>query len=794
MLKNHIKIAWRNLTSNTLFSSINILGLSLGLAVTVLLYLFITHERSFDTMYSQKDQIYRVILDTKMSGDNEVYTTAPAALAPAIKTDAANVNTVARIYKHSFGEVASIEALNETYLEHNLFWADPSLLTIFDVEFVNGQASTSLIRPNTIIISQKAAATYFGSTDPIGKIIKLDNAKNLEVTGVYKDFPSNSTLDCNMIASFTGSNFDKNPSWGNVSFETFCVLNQGSTQASTEAQIRQILDKNVEKDDQWYSLSLQSLRDIHLYSASYQNSIHAHTGDIKEIRNLSLLAILILAIACVNYMNLITARSQKRAKDVGVNKTLGASKRNLLNRFYIETGVITLISLAVGLLIAILCLPLFNMLTGQNLALDLLFSAEFFVGLTIIWVVTTLISGSYPAFYLSGFSPKSILNPSFKRGKHISMVRKGLVVLQFAASIVLIVSVLVIYKQMNFIKTKKLGYEPEQVLAISTSGIPNDSKVEALMASYNTLTDVKSTAWVQGYPGMTVSGRSLFRDDQDEEGLNIQTNHAEGAIAETLQLKLLAGKMPAKRIEGDTLVEVVINKITLDYLGFTPEEALGKKVNMYLGNNASIVGVIDNFNFASLHEPIKAYAFHNNPSESKSYVLVRYNNSSTADIIAQLKNTFNTVEPTAIFDYTFLTDNVAKLYVKEEKTASVNVLFCGLAIFIACLGLFALAAFTTEQRTKEIGVRKVLGASTASITSMLSKDFVKLILIAIVIAFPLAYWFMNDWLTGFAYRINIGWTTYFIAGISALIIALITISYQSLKAALMDPAKSLRSD
>lgn len=796
MFRNHIKLAWRNLKTNSMFSVINILGLSLGLAITILLFLFITYERSYDTNYVNKDAIYRTLVKTDESYDNQVYCTSPAALAPALKADIPEVKYAARMLKHGFGETAFIKIEESNFLEKELYWCDPELFSIFGIPFLKGNSSTALNRPNTVTLSQSTAKKYFGDTNPIGKIITVDNNKELEVTGVFEDFPSNSTLHCNAIASFSSSWAAKNPSWSNSSFETYIQLNDNASVASVELQMQAVLDKNVDKEGQWFSLGLQPLSEVHLYSADYSNSYSNRIGDINEIQNLSFLALLILIIACINYMNLMTARSQKRAKDVGINKTLGATSKSLVFRFYAETGLITLIALVIGVLMAFAAVPIFNLITEQQLNVSLLLSVELFIGLLVFWVVTTLFAGSYPAFYLSGSSAKAILNPEFKRSGGIINIRKGLVVLQFAASVVLIVGVIVIYQQLQFMQSKKLGYDPENTVAISTMGIREKEKATTLVHEFKSLSNVSETALAQGFPGVSVSGRMIFKSSNDENGMQLKTNRVDAEAIGLLQLKFLSGKsLPSIKQEGDTLIDVVLNKKAIGYLGYTPEEAIGKKVLIGgFRGNAAIIGVVDDFNFESLHQSIGGYAFHNAKTESKSFALVRFSSTSLSNIIDQLESKFKSVAPDSAFEYVFLDKSMEHLYAQERKAATMGLIFCVLAIFVACLGLFGLAAFTAEQRKKEIGVRKVLGASVMNITQMLSKDFVKLVMIALVIGFPIAYWLMNDWLQKFAYRINIGWETFLIAGVSALLIALFTVSFQSIRAALMNPVKSLRTE
>lgn len=795
MFKNYLKIAWRNLKTDRMFSVLNILGLSIGLTIAILLFAFITFELGFDQHYTNKGRIYRVLVNTKGElFDNEVWCRAPAALAPALENDAPDIAQAARMLHHNFGKSAFVNVGNVNFSESRFFWCDPELFSIFELELLTGNAQTGLARPNTVALSESTAKKYFGTTQALGKTIKVDNRYELEVTAVFKDFPSNSTLEGDLIGSFSTTGFAKRPQWGNSSFETYLLLKDHASMVSAEKQLQQVLDKNVNAEDQWFTFSLQPLEKIHLYSAGYTATNVTRIGDINEIRNLAILGLIILIIACVNYMNLMTARSQKRAKDVGINKTLGASVQDLMARFYAETGLITFLALVMGLIIAVLVMPWFNTLTDSDIQLGTLFRYEFLIGLFLFWSITTMISGSYPAVYLARFSPKAALSQKLGKSGN-GTIRKGLVVLQFASSVILIIGVLVVYQQIQFMMDKNLGYNPENVVAIATGGIRNETKTEALLQEFENLTAVSEVGLSQGFPGLDVSGRSLFKDENDEQGLGIQTNVSDHSITEVLQLKLLAGKpLPEVKQEGDTLVEVVMNKKAIDYLGYSPEEAIGKRVHMMLGNNAYITGVVDDFNFESLHRPIGAYAFHNGRYEPKSYVLVRFSSSDMANTLGELERIFQQVVPYSAFEYTFLDKRMEALYARERKAANIGLTFCLLAIFIACLGLFGLAAYTAEQRKKEIGVRKVLGASVSGIVGMLSKDFLILVLMALGIAFPIAFFTMRKWLEAFAYRIELGWAVFFAAAIISLTIAFVTVSFQAVKAANANPVRSLRTE
>lgn len=794
MLRNFIKISWRKIKSDKTFSFINILGLSIGLTITILLFLFVMQERSFDKMYPNKERIYRVIFQTNDQRNNEIWATVPAGLKPAASTEIPEIEKSARLWDHDFGKTASIEANNQQFTEPKLYYADAEFFQIFQMDFIYGNPQQQLKRPNTVVLSKSTSEKYFGKKNPIGQTISIDDEKKMEVTGVYKDFPTNSSLDGNMIASFSTVGFYKEPSWGNASFETYFLLNKNTNVASITRKMQQLVDTNIPEKDQWYSLGLQPLEKMHLYSSGIKSAYSSKTGSIEEVRNFSFLAILILLIACINYMNLATARSQKSTKDVGINKTLGASSKVLILRFFTETGFVTLIAILLALVFTVLAIPVFESLVGTTLAINFLWSFQFIASIVGIWIITTIIAGSFPALHLSRFSPMEVMRSGKSNEGFSGILRKGLVVIQFSASVILIISAIVIYNQLEFMQNKNLGYNPENTLAVSITAVNSQAERESLINEFESMPEVSTATMAQGYPGISVSGRSLYKNMNSDEAISLQTNRAQGGITDVLQLKLLAGRdLPKNKQPEDSIVDVLLNKTAVDFLGISPQEAIGKNIIANLGPNAYVVGVVDDFNFSSLHAPIGAYAF-NNGFEPLRYMLVRFKSDELPATLEKFKNHFGELAPSVAFDYMFLDKNVEQMYAKERRTAKVALLFAGLAIFVACLGLFGLAAFMAEQRSKEIGVRKVLGASVTGITRLLSKDFIKLVLVALVIAFPLAYWIAEKWLQEFAYRINISWQIFLFAGIIAVFIAFTTVSFQAIKAAISNPINSLRNE
>ncbi|EDP71732.1 ABC transporter, permease protein [Flavobacteriales bacterium ALC-1] len=794
MIKSYIRIAWRNIKGSPLFSSINILGLTLSLAIATLLFLFIHHENSFNTSYAKKEQIYRVISEAK-EYDEKLYPTAAAMVAPTSVIDIPEVLDAVRLYKHGFGKSAYISTGTSEFIESSLFYADSSLFNVFDLKLTQGLVDEALKKPNTAIISKNTARRYFGTDQVIGKALRVDNRTDIEITGVFEDLPSNVSLDGNIYISFATSFFAKRPTWSNISLETYLLTTKDVKQEVLKDKLVDMLHKNVEEESRWYTLDLQPLNEVHLYSSHLESGVSSRKGSIEQVKSLTWLALLILVIACINYMNLTTARSQKRAKEVGISKTLGASTKNLIARFYAETGLITAISIILGLVLAFIFLPMFNQLSGKEIPNSMLTSAVFILSIIGVWLVSTLLAGSYPAIYMSSLSAKKILNGGKVGSFWATNIRKGLVVIQFIASTVLIVGVFVIYNQLKFIQDKDLGFDKEQVVAISISGIRQANTVDLLTQKLEALPMVSEVGAAQGYPGKSVSGRTVSNPLNTNASLAVQTNRVGAKALEVVGLNFIAGKnLPMVKAEGDSLIEVVVNKKITEFLGFTPEEAIGKNIQMLPSDNAYIVGVVDDFHYASLREPIGAYAFHNYPSERKEFLLIKMNVSDLSQSITQLDETYKSTVPNVPFDYSFLDENIEKLYIEEKQTATIGMIFSILAVFVACLGLFGLAAFTAEQRDKEISIRKVLGASVSGIVKLLSIDFVKLVAIALIIAFPLAYYIMNNWLQDFAFRINISWHPFVFTAICALAIALLTVSIQAIKAALSNPIKSLKTE
>lgn len=793
----YLKLAWRNLIKRGHYGWLNIAGLSFGLCITILLFMYISNELSFDSMYKSEKNIYRILLHTNAKYNNEIWCNVPNAVAPTMTADIPGVAYAARLVKYNFGEDASVSYGEKSLVEKNFYFGDSDILKIFNLTFLAGNSQNALIKPNSVIISKSTAIKLFGNDDPMGKPILIGSGINLEVTGVFRDILPNSTLDCNILANYRSGYFGDEVSWSDASFETYCLLNPRSNVSDVEKKLKVIVGKNTTKETNWYWLSLQPLKDVHLYSRDYKYTYSSRSGDIAEIKELIVLALLVLLIGSINYVNLATARSQDQAKEVGVHKTYGASFRDLLLRIYIETSFTTIFSFIIGVGLAIAVIPFFDDITGKLINFRTLLSIPLFISLAGLWIALTLLAGFYPAISYANLPPFRIFQQRVHAKSLAGFFRKALVVIQFSASGVLIIIVLVIHKQLQFAQHKKLGYEPENVMAISTAGAQKIGQILNIVNELKAQSNVISVCRMQGFPGKEVSKRTLLKTTEDGHGISINTNAVgNGSVAKTLQIKVLAGEdLPELKSPGDTIVDVLLNKTAVSYLGYTPEQAIGKKVNIGLGENTYVKGVVSDFNFESLHSPIEAYAFHDSKNaEGKQYVVVRFRTKDLSQVILEFEKIYKSNIPNTAFDFNFLDSYLKTFYLNDRISSRIIFLFSLFAVLIACLGLFGLSSFTSEQRSKEIGVRKVLGASITKIIFLLVNNFLRLVAIGFMIACPIGWILGNKWLNNFAFRISFPYQIFIETGFILLTIAFITVAVQSFRAASIKPAESLKRE
>ena len=799
MIKNYFKTAWRNIAANKLFTSLNIAGLAIGMCVCITLFACISYELSFDGMYANSKNTYRVNMRVSAEYNNQVWAQLPNASGPAFFKDIPQVKVMTRLIKHDFGAKVSLKTDDKNFTEKGLYLADSSVFKMFDIKFVEGNANTAFSQPKSIVLSRAAKERLYGKEPAYGKLIYVNNRDTLHVSGVYADLPVNSTIDCDMIYNIMDSWYGKDVYWSNASYETYCQLQPGANIEQVQAQATALIDKYVKKDGKFFTAFIfQPLETIHLYSADIRAGYTSRLGSISTVKALLFLSLLVLIIACINYMNLATARSQKRAKGVGVNKVLGANSGHLLALFYIETALLSFIAIVIGYAAAFVVQPVFQTVTGIELSSSALFTPAILLSLLATWIFVTIIAGSYPAFSMSRISPLVLMNKLKLKHSIADFIRRSLVVFQFSASIVLIIAVIVILQQMHYIQNKDLGYDPNGVVAVNIRSSQNKQQTEAFMNDLRNMAGVESFSQVQAVPGDGESGRSIKRSSTDKQGMPVKTCHTDGSIVNTMRLKLLAGNsLPTNLAQGDTTCYVLLNEAAVKYLGFkSPQDAVGKYVVTEMLDRSVISGVVKDFNYQSLKSEIGGYVYYtmNKAPESIRTLLIRYNTKDISNLLGQIQGAFKTDMPNSSFDYEFLDSHIQNLYASEQHMASTATVFSLLAIFVACLGLFGLAAFIAEQRTKEIGIRKVLGASVSGITRLLSVDFLKLVVVAILIASPIAWYVLNKWLMAFSYRITISAWAFVVAGLTAVMLALLTISSHAIKAAIANPVKSLRSE
>lgn len=728
----------------------------------------------------------------------EKWTQLPNAVGPAMLEDIPEVEEMARLVRYNFGGTSSFRKNDENFLVEDFYLTDAAFFQMFDFEFIEGNKDVVFENPNSVVISEKERKKIFGDEPAVGQVITVNQRQELTVTGVFKELPENSSFDAGIYANIMDSWMGKDVYWSNASYETYCLLNPNADLAKVENAATALIDKYVEKDNQYFiQFMLQPLSKIYLYSNDLEHSYSARSGNINHVRLFFLLSFLILGMAAINYINLTTARAQNNAKEVGISKVLGAGKRQIQLRFFQETTVLVFIAVLLAVLISILLLPLFNKLTDNHFAINQLLTFNNFLMFIGLWFVISLVGGSYPALVMSRMPTLGLMKRWTGKNSLSEGIRKGLVIFQFTCSIVLIIGVVIMNRQMRYISDKDLGYQPENVLSIPINGITSIQQLESLKQEFAALAGTKSVSAVQAYPGEGESGKNIYKPGATGEGLPLRTNSVYNPVVSTLGLDLIAGTdLPETISETDSTGYLIINEVVAAYLGYSnPQDAVGKKAESWM-KNSEITGVVRNFNFGSLKENVGAYAFYrtNQPSEGYYYLLLNYGNANPSTYLNQVQEIFENRVPEVAFDYLFLADYLKNQYRAENRSESIMTVFSLLAIFIACLGLFGLAAFTAEQRKKEIGVRKVLGASVLEIVKLLSSQFSRLILLALLIAIPLGWWIFSEWLNDFAYRIQISWQVFVFAAVLVMAIAALPIGFQSVRAARANPVDSLRDE
>jgi len=808
MLKNYFKIAWRNLQKKKVYSFINILGLGVGMACCVLIFMFVQDELSYDDYHEKGDRIYRVLhgesaVDGVEEGNSteDFWVWGNAPVGPALQLDFPEVENVVQFS----GRADILFTVNDqTQQEDGVFFMDSTVFDVFSWELLQGDPKTALVAPFSVVLTESTAKKYFGDEAALGKTIKGSeaagraNSGDYTVTGVMKDLPSNSHFKFNTLLSlstFKQSRPEVFDAWGYVDTYTYFLVNEQFDQANFDAKVPDFIEKRAGEDNgPNYTIAIEPLKDVYLRTVAQRQP--GDTGSLTNIYVFSIIGLFILAIAMINFMNLSTARSMERAKEVGIRKSIGADRNSLIFQFLGESLIIVILAAIVAVIFVSVALPMMNNLTGKVLEVNRVINWQTIPVFFGIVVVLALLAGSYPAFVLSSFRPVSILKGIKKSDARGVNLRKGLVVFQFSLSIALIAGTIIVYSQMSHLLDKDMGFDKEQMLVIDYNYDEQVNNVSsALENELENIPTIQSVAFSRSVPGsyfpnagttietpegeMVMMGQGVF-----QVGLDF-INH--------FDLELVAGRSYSRDYPSDSTSALVLNEAAARQYGYAnPADIVGKKFDQW-GRSGEVIGVVKDFNYVSLHSkvepltlPFEAYA--------SRYVSLKVSGEDIPATLSEVEKVWKQLAPHRPFIYSFLNEDFNKQYESDFRFRQIFTTFSILAILIACLGLLGLATYTAEQRTKEIGIRKVLGANIGSIVGLLSKDFIKLVLVAIVVATPVAWFAMNKWLEGFAYQVSVHWWIFLVAGILAVIVALVTISFQAIKAAMMNPVNSLKSE
>ncbi len=802
MFSNYFKIALRNLKKNPGYSVINIAGLAIGLACCVLILLYVQDELTFDLFHQQAGRIYRLVTTQKSPEQGERhFPSVMGPVAPALLAEFPEVSKTVRIRERQGMGRFTVRYGENRFYEGDYLLAEPSFFEIFDFKLLQGDPQTALTLPSALVITETAARKYFGDENPVGKTLAIERYGDFKVTGLLQDPPRNSHLDFSMLLSF--ATLEANPrwkqyidSWESDSFITYVLMREKIDIAAFNTKLAALTQKHLNAEQRnAVQLSLQSLRDIHFHSAHLEFDRNSRKGEITYIYIFSAIALFVLLIACINYMNLATARSMKRAREIGMRKVVGARQAQLIGQFLGESILLSCLGLFFAVVGVELALPAFNAFADKNLALDFFSNGWLVLGLFLLVFGVGIVSGSYPAFYLSQLHPSLVFKGAIKSGGSVSQLRRGLVVAQFALSIIMIVSTIVAYRQIDYIRTKNLGFNQEQLVVVDINSGNTRRNFASIKNEMLKVAAVKNVSVSSRVPG---EWKNLSQIEVMPEGVAAAAMHSmyflgiDAEFLATFEMNLAAGRNLSNEMGTDTSA-VIINEAAARLLGW--ESPLGMELRVPAENyRVRVVGVVKDFHFQSLHEKIAPLVLGhwNNPIREIDYFTARVATSNLSATVAALQKVHEQFDQVTPFEYNFLDERLNDFYQADLRVGKIFGASATLAIFIACLGLLGLAAFIAEQRTKEIGVRKVLGASAGNIVYLLSKDFTKLVLLATIIASPLAYWALQRWLQNFAYHIALGPGTFLLAGCGALLIALFTISFQALRAALTNPVEALR--
>lgn len=808
MLRNYLTVAFRNLWKNKFYSLINILGLAVGLACFLFILLYVRDELSYDKYHAKADRTYRVSFEGFAFEQELNYAVVGAQLGPTILEEYPEIEQYCRFRDRGS---YSVRYEDQSYREENWVFADSTLFDVFSFELLKGDPQKVLVEPNTLVITEAIAKKYFGSEDPIGKSLTVDNDNLYRVSGVMKEMPRNSHFNFDIFASMSTINESRNPTWLSNNFQTYVVLKEGADPESVNAKfpalIRTYIGPEIEQfmgktyDDlltagNYLEFSLFPMTKIHLHS-DLREELGA-TSDIKYVYIFTFIGIFILLLACINFMNLSTARSATRAKEVGMRKVVGAQRSQLIFQFLNESVLITFLGLFTASTFFFFLLPYFNQLSGKEISLAEVNHPGLWAFMIMLVLVVGLIAGSYPAFYLSAFKPITVLKGRLmkKIGRSISL-RSVLVIFQFAITIGLIVGTIIISNQLRYIQNKKLGYDGDQILILNNFyNLGNNCQVfKDEMLKHPQVINATMSSSLPTPSSRNTSATFLGRNPDPNKTHIAQLFTVDHEYIPTLGMEIIQGRAFSREFPSDSMA-VIVNESAVEMYGL--DDPLGTEISTFGGGTAEkpepltfrIIGVVKNFHYESLRSKIGPLVLF--LGESRGNLSIKLKPDNISQFVSDLNQKWNELGPGQPFGYDFMDEDFASVYEAETRIGHIFSVFTFLAIFIACLGLFGLATFTAEQRTKEIGIRKIIGASISRIFVMLTAEIIKWIFIANLIALPLAYYFMKKWLQGFAYPVDINWVTFAAALFISLLVALITVSYQAIRAATRNPVKALR--
>ncbi len=803
MLKNYIKIALRNLKRNKLYSILNITGLAVGITCCILILLYVQDELSYDRFHENADRIYRVTSHFVLKDRGMNFASTAHVQGPMFKEAYPEVENYVRF--NSYGSRRMIRYKDTSYAEEKFIWVDNSIFDIFTFNLIKGNPKEALVKPNTVVITEEIAEKYFGDEDPIGKNLQIHNDELYMVTGVVENIPTNSHIRPDFLASF--STLDLQPTGNatadlvnNVDYYTYLLLKEGADYKELENKFVGFVEKYLgplfSSIGGSAKYELQPLTSIYLHSHK-ENELE-RTGDMAYVWLFSGIGLFILLLACLNFMNLSTARSANRAKEVGLRKVVGAHRLQLIKQFIGESMILTFIAILFSLIFVSFTLTIFNNISGKSLSMSTLSNPVPLLGLFVFFITVSLIGGSYPAFFLSAFRPVEVLQGKLRRGAKSSILRIALVSLQFTVSIVLIIGTLVVDEQLSFVRNKKLGYDKDHVIALRIRNEDTQKRVEAIRNSLLSNPAILDVSASSSLPlGQNSFSAHHIAGQPPEEMIMLYTQIVDEHFIDTYKMEIVQGRNFSRDYPTDPQESIIINEAAAKKLGWQ-DGPLGREIEAFMSltefKKYRVIGVVKDYHFQSLHEKIRPLVLYNASPYGGNYyrISMRVRPENIQETIAFLRSKWKEFDSRYPLEFVFVDEQYDAMYRAEERLGKLFGYFTALAILIGCLGLFGMSAYSAEQRTKEIGIRKVLGATTSHVTVLLVREFTKWVLLAVLIAWPVGYFIMNSWLQNFAYRIGLGAGTFVLAALLALIIALMTVTYQALKAAVANPAESLK--